>query len=179
MLMKLRIVGALLTCLLAVAITSCGGSRSRSSAPPTTLAEASLDSAAVRRAGENIGISDEIARACNIRTNDITTAPKYDFDRSDLQPGDRATLMKVAECLTTGALKGRSIQLIGRADTRGESSYNMALGAQRAGGVADYLAHLGVARNRLGVTSRGELDAEGVDEASMSKDRRVDILLAK
>ncbi|MDF2695162.1 MAG: peptidoglycan-associated outer rane lipoprotein [Labilithrix sp.] len=179
--MKLRTLGVSLTCVLAlVSLTSCGGSRSRSSAPPTALGQPTeLDSARVRPAGESIGISDEIARACNIRANDVNAAPKYDFDKSDLQPGDRATLMKVAECLTNGALKGRSIQLIGRADTRGESNYNMALGAQRAGGVADYLAHLGVARGRLGVTSRGELDAAGVDEASWQVDRRVDILLAK
>ena len=160
------------------ALTACGGARSRSNVPPTAM-PATLTSATIRPTGGSLGVSDEIARMCNLQLTDATSAPRYDFDKSDLQPGDRATLAKVAECLTTGALKGRSLQLIGRADARGESNYNMALGAERAGGVADYLAHLGIARTRLGVTSRGELDAVGVDNAGWQADRRVDIVLAK
>lgn len=158
-------------------LTACGGARSRSNVPSTAL-PAALTSATVRPAGD-LGLSDEIARMCNIQMDDTTSAPRYEFDKSDLQPSDRATLAKVAECLTTGALKGRSLQLIGRADARGESNYNMVLGAERAGGVADYLAHLGIARSRLAVTSRGELDAVGVDDAGWRFDRRVDIVLAK
>ncbi len=138
-----------------------------------------LSAAHVRPASESIGVSDEIIRLCKLDLNEKLAAPKYDFDKSDLQPGDRSTLGKVAECLTNGALKGRSVRLVGRADTRGETGYNMALGAHRAGGVADYLAHLGIARTRLDVTSRGELDATGTDEAGMQLDRRVDIVLPK
>lgn len=159
------------------ALGACGGSRPRSAVPPTTLP--ALTSAGVRPAGETIAVGEDIARACKLHANDVATAPKYEFDRSDLLPGDRATLAKIAECLTTGPLKGRSVQLIGRADARGESNYNMALGAERAGGVADYLAHLGIARARLDVTSRGELDAVGVDEGGWQIDRRVDIVLAR
>jgi peptidoglycan-associated lipoprotein len=163
--------------LAACALAACGGSRSRWNVPTTTTEASTLSSNLVRPAGESLGVSDEIVRLCDLHLNDLTTAPRYDFDRSDLQPSDRATLMKVAECLTVGALKGRSIRLIGRADPRGESNYNMVLGAERAGGVADYLAHLGVARTRLAVTSRGELDATGADEISWKSDRRVDIVL--
>ncbi len=167
------------TCILAACfVAACGGGRSRTNVPPTT-AESDLTSAVVHPTGGSLGISDEIARMCNLQLPDPAGTPKYEFDKSDLQPGDRATLTKIAECLTTGALKGRSVQLIGRADARGESNYNMVLGAERAGGVADYLAHLGVARGRLDVTSRGELDAVGVDETSWRDDRRVDIVLAK
>ncbi|MBX3206226.1 MAG: OmpA family protein [Labilithrix sp.] len=167
-------------CVLAASsLAACGGGRSRANVPPTTIEPAGLTSAIVRPAGGSLGVSDEIARMCKLAAPDAKSTPKYDFDKSDLQPGDRATLTKVADCLTTGALKGRSVQLIGRADARGESNYNMALGAQRAGGVADYLAHLGVARAHLDVTSRGELDAVGLDEAGWQDDRRVDIVLAK
>jgi len=176
--MTIRAIGLSITCVLgACALGACGGSKQRSAVPPTTLPE--ITSGGVQPVGESIAVGDEIARVCKLHVNDIATAPKYDFDKSDLQPGDRATLAKVAECLTTGPLKGRSVQLIGRADARGESNYNMALGAQRAGGVADYLAHLGVARSRLDVTSRGELDAVGVDEGGFQADRRVDIVLAR
>lgn len=160
---------------------ACGGERARASVPEAAVpaGTATLNTGIVRPAGESIGLSDEIIRLCKMDLRDRMAAPKYGFDQSDLQPGDRATLGKVAECLTTGALKGRSILLVGRADARGETGYNMVLGAQRAGGVADYLAHLGVARTRLDVTSRGELDAMGTNEAGWAADRRVDILLPK
>ena len=176
--MNIRAIGLSLTCVLgACALSACGGGKQRSAVPPTALP--TTTSGGVQPAGESIAVGEDIARVCNLHVDDITSAPKYDFDRSDLQAGDRATLAKVAECLTTGPLKGRSVKLIGRADARGESNYNMVLGAQRAGGVADYLAHLGVARARLGVTSRGELDAVGLDEIGFKIDRRVDIVLAR
>lgn len=176
--MNIRAIGLSITCALgACALAACGGGKQRSPVPATALP--TLTSGGVQRAGESIAVGEDIARVCKLHVDDLATAPKYDFDRSDLQPGDRATLAKVAECLTTGPLKGRSVQLIGRADARGESNYNMALGAQRAGGVADYLAHLGVARARLDVTSRGELDAVGIDEMGYQTDRRVDIVLAR
>ncbi|HVJ88564.1 MAG TPA: OmpA family protein [Labilithrix sp.] len=151
----------------------------RSATAPPTPTVPTITSSAVHPAGESLAVAEEIAHLCKLALPDPRSAPKYEFDRSDLLPGDRATLSKLAECLTTGPLMGRALQLIGRADAQGESNYNMALGAQRAGGVADYLAHLGVARGRMSVTSRGELDAVGIDEAGRQVDRRVDIVLAK
>ena len=176
--MNIRAIGLAIACVIgAYGLGACGGSKSRSAVPPT--AQPTVPSAGVERAGESIAVGEDIARVCKLHVDEISTAPKYEFDKSDLQAGDRATLAQVAACLTTGPLKGRAVQLIGRADARGESNYNMALGAQRAGGVADYLAHLGVARSRLDVTSRGELDAIGLDERSFKVDRRVDIVLAR
>ncbi|HVM70036.1 MAG TPA: OmpA family protein [Gaiellaceae bacterium] len=171
-----RLASSLPPALAILAVCACGGARHRA-IPETSQPE--LTSRGIEPAGPNIGVSAEIARMCKLHMGDVASAPKYEFDRSDLQPGDRSTLVKIAECLTTGPLKGRSVQLIGRADTRGESNYNMALGAQRAGGVADYLAHLGVARGHLAVTSRGELDAVGTDERGWQTDRRVDIVLSR
>ncbi len=74
-------------------------------------------------------------------------------------------------------MKGRKLLLVGRADPRGETEYNMVLGQNRADTVRDYLLHLGVAYEKLGGTTRGELDAEGKDEDGWKLDRRVDILL--
>ena len=87
-------------------------------------------------------------------------------------------LDQLATCLTTGALKGKSVSLIGRADPRGTDEYNLGLGSQRAGSVSSYLTRLGVQANQLGVTTRGSLDATGTDESGWQKDRRVDITLA-
>lgn len=80
--------------------------------------------------------------------------------------------------MTTGPLAGKNIELVGRADPRGEAEYNMNLGATRADAVKHYVAQLGVARGRLATTSRGALDAQGHDETTWATDRRVDLRLA-
>jgi peptidoglycan-associated lipoprotein len=80
--------------------------------------------------------------------------------------------------MTTGPLAGKSIELVGRTDPRGEAEYNMTLGARRANAVEHYLAQLGVATSRLATTSRGALDAQGHDETGWAVDRRVDLRLA-
>jgi peptidoglycan-associated lipoprotein len=124
-----------------------------------------------------VNVSPEIAETCGIHFDAVADAPKFDFDESDLRPGERALLDQVAKCATTGPLKGRSLVLVGRADPRGEVEYNFALGESRAESVRSYLTELGVALSRIDATSRGELDATGTDDASWQLDRRVDIAL--
>src|SRR4051812_32694017 len=103
----------------------CGGSGGRGYVPPTTVPGVTTvtNAPVMRPAGESIGLSEEIVRLCKLDLEATKAAPKYDFDRSELQAADRTTLGKVADCLTTGALRGRSLQLIGRADARGEPGY--------------------------------------------------------
>jgi len=81
----------------------------------------------------SVHLSDRLRELCNIATiESVTEAPKFDFDRSELLAEDRDVLARVAQCLTTGPLKGRAIQLVGRADPRGTQEYNMALGERRS-----------------------------------------------
>ncbi len=127
-------------------------------------------------------VSGEIISACKIDLTAVhqpvaSRAPHFDFDTSDLMPEDYTLLDKVAECLKTGPLEGRSVALIGRADPRGETEYNFVLGAHRSGSVAQYLESRGVAEHQLQATSRGKLDATGTDESTWAQDRRVDISL--
>jgi hypothetical protein len=85
----------------------------------------------------------------------------------------------VAKCVTTGALKGRTLHLVGRADPRGTVEYNFVLGESRADSVSSYLEGLGVDSSRITSTSRGKLDATGTDEPTWQLDRRVDVDLAQ
>lgn len=124
-----------------------------------------------------VRVSNDIMKACKIHLDNINRAPKFDFDDATLQPEDRDVLEQVAKCVTTGPLKGRHLDLVGRCDPRGESEYNMALGEFRAETVHDYLAKLGVDVANMAKTSRGELDSEGKDEDGWRLDRRVDIAL--
>jgi peptidoglycan-associated lipoprotein len=80
--------------------------------------------------------------------------------------------------MSEGALKGKAVALVGRADARGEMEYNMSLGEARADSVRRYLHDLGVQHERVSATSRGEMDAMGKDETGYALDRRVDIDLA-
>ncbi|WP_394835777.1 OmpA family protein [Pendulispora rubella] len=132
---------------------------------------------AVPYKGPGVAVSGDLMAACNIVINKTESAPKFAYNDHDLQPEDRAVLDQVAKCVTTGPLKGRSLKLIGRADSRGEVEYNFALGSHRADTVAGYLSQLGVEKAKLVETSRGKLDATGTEESSWAQDRRVDIAL--
>ncbi len=128
-------------------------------------------------ARNNVRVSEDIMKACQIHVDNVERAPKFDYDDADLQPEDRDVLEQVAKCVTTGPLKGRDLSLVGRCDPRGEVEYNMVLGEYRAESVHDYLAKLGVDPDKMAKTSRGELDADGKDEDGWRRDRRVDISL--
>jgi peptidoglycan-associated lipoprotein len=161
----------------AVVLGACGAEKKPATTP---VAQTTTNSAPIlKQASPSVAVDEDIARACNLQVSNLESAPKFGFDKSELAEADRNVLGKIAECFTTGPLKGRSLQLIGRADTRGEAQYNLALGANRASNVGDYLARLGLAKDRLDLTSRGELDAVGIDEAGWQTDRRVDLLLVK
>ena len=159
------------------------GAQGVGEATTTGAALADLDGQAAGPSVDTVGlsISGEIARACGItaRADGKAAAPSFDFDSAALAPEDRTMLAQVAKCLSDGALRGRSVSLVGRTDPRGEPEYNMTLGGSRADTVHRYMVDLGVGRERLGTTSRGEMDATGTNEPGWALDRRVDIELVK
>ena len=128
-----------------------------------------------------LGVSGDIVALCGIKAAAATTAaaPKFEYDQYELTAEDRAVLDQIATCLTTGALKGKAVSLIGRADPRGTEEYNMGLGSRRSHSVGQYLGRLGVGEPQMLVTTRGAIDATGTDEATWREDRRVDIQLAQ
>lgn len=156
----------------------CANNNARQPETPVSTTTVSSSAPEVKAVSPSIGASDEIAESCGLRFDNVEQAPKFGFDQSELLRADRDALGQIATCLTTGALKGRNVRLVGRADPRGTVDYNFALGARRASSVSSYLKHLGVEDARLTETSRGELDATGTDEASWQIDRRVDVVLA-
>jgi peptidoglycan-associated lipoprotein len=95
----------------------------------------------------------------------------FGFNVSSLGGEATAALSRNAACLKK---TGRSIDLVGRADPRGTTEYNMALSDRRAQAVRDYLRQAGIESTRLRPVPRGNLDATGTDESSWARDRRVD-----
>jgi peptidoglycan-associated lipoprotein len=88
-------------------------------------------------------------------------------------------LDQVTACFSTGPLKGRTLKLVGHADPRGGSDYNMTLGQSRADSVAGYMLGHGMDRSKTESTSRGAIDATGTDEPTWARDRRVDLMVGQ
>jgi len=124
----------------------------------------------------SLAMSGDLVQMCGIKPADNAN-PTFDYDKDELTSSDRGILDQLATCLTSGPLKGKAVALIGRADPRGTEEYNLGLGSRRASSVGGYLQRLGVGQPQLAVTTRGALDATGVDEAGWQKDRRVDVQL--
>jgi peptidoglycan-associated lipoprotein len=166
-------------------VSGCGHDEPKPAASPTTTTTTTttavaLSPASPGKTNSTVYLSDRLRKACGITTVDsVKDAPKFDFDQNAILPEDRDVLALVAQCLTTGALKGRSLKLVGRADPRGTTEYNMALGERRANAVLKYLTALGVNASQLSDTSRGSLDAKAGDEAVWKQDRRVDLDLVE
>jgi peptidoglycan-associated lipoprotein len=125
----------------------------------------------------SIAVSEDVMRECTLKLDSVEKAPKFDFDKSELLPMDVGMLKQIADCFTTGPLKGDNLHLVGRADPRGNVQYNDKLGSRRADEVAAFLEQNGVEQTRINRTSRGKRDATGHDEASWAVDRRVDVLV--
>jgi len=141
--------------------------------PQTTQARVTPPMPDTKPISPTLSASDEVLAACKLS---LDASPHFEFDKSDLMPADIEALAKVAECFSTGPLKNDNMQLVGRADPRGSTEYNDALGMRRADTVANFLVGKGIATGRIEKTSRGERDATGTDEASYAKDRRVDVM---
>lgn len=122
----------------------------------------------------SVSISESIRKACGLSETDA----HFDYNSSNVTPEADRVLSGLANCFTVGPLKGRGMRLVGHADPRGESEYNLLLGGRRADHVSAALGKKGLAESRMSTSSRGEMDATGEDEAGWARDRKVEVMLA-
>jgi len=170
---------------MAATIVGCGSS----DPPPAKTADAAASSAKPPTSAKSteprldtksptsgsIQIEDRILKACG----DIPTA-RFAFDSASIGPEAQGALDALARCFVSGPLKGsKGLRLIGHADSRGETDYNLALGQKRAGSVAEYLATKGLTKSRMETLSKGAFEATGTDEEGWARDRKVDVALAE
>lgn len=78
----------------------------------------------------------------------------FDYDRSYIRTDAALSLQGNASYLKQNS--GASVVVEGHCDNRGSNEYNLALGQRRADASRDYIANLGVDRNRMRTTSYGE-----------------------
>lgn len=96
----------------------------------------------------------------------------FDFDSPQLKPEVQEQLKSLAECMKQQG--GKLTILEAHADSRGTEEYNIMLTDRRGQAVKEFLQQLGVDPNMMQVISKGDLEATGTDDGSMTKDRRVD-----
>ena len=99
----------------------------------------------------------------------------FEFDSYNLTSKSIQTLKSVVSVMNSNI--DIEITLAGHADERGTREYNLALGQRRAESVKDYFLLNGIMSSRVTVKSYGEERplSLGNDEASYSKNRRVEI----
>ncbi len=100
----------------------------------------------------------------------------FDWDRATITPEGMQIIQQAAAAFRAGAPV--TIQVTGYTDRSGSAGYNQRLSERRANNVANALARLGVARQEMAVSGRGENDnrvptADGVREP---QNRRVEIV---
>jgi peptidoglycan-associated lipoprotein len=170
--------------LAAAGLFGCGGDKPQTKTPEGANPAASSTGTTANRlppeppnspTASAVRISDEIVKACGIKEPDAYFA----FDSADVRPEDARVLGQVVSCFTSGPLKGRTIKLVGHADPRGGSDYNMTLGQSRADSVAGYMVGKGMDKAKTESTTRGAMDATGTDEPTWARDRRVDLMLGQ
>jgi len=100
----------------------------------------------------------------------------FDWDRDTVTPEGMAIIQQAADAFKAGGTV--RLMVTGYTDRSGSPGYNQRLSERRAGNVANALARMGVPRNQMAVSGRGENDnrvptADGVREP---QNRRVEIV---
>jgi peptidoglycan-associated lipoprotein len=105
-------------------------------------------------------------------------AAYFDFDKSNIKEPERAKIQAAKDYLA----KNPTYRILfeGHCDWRGTDEYNLALGDRRATAAKKYLISLGVDAAKVESNSKGSLEAsKNADAATMTKDRRAEIIVLK
>ena len=137
-------------------------------------------------AGTGTAVTDAVAKSAVAPVDtaskpagpDLLSSPKviyFDYDSIAIKPEFQAVVETHARLLR--ADKTRRVALEGHTDERGGREYNLALGQKRAEAVRSAMSLLGVPDSQVEAVSFGmeKPAAQGSDEASLAKNRRVEI----
>ncbi len=102
----------------------------------------------------------------------LAAMTNFDFDKSDIRPGDAQILDQKLAILN--ANPNLQIEIVGHCDERGSDEYNLALGNRRALAAKQYLVSRGIEAGRISTRSMGEEQPlnPGHDESAWAQNRR-------
>jgi outer membrane protein OmpA-like peptidoglycan-associated protein len=100
----------------------------------------------------------------------------FDFDKSDIRPGDAAVLDEDISALK--ASPNASIEVNGYCDAIGTEKYNLKLSERRASAVVNYLVQAGISRDRLSQHGFGKTNfvATNATTEGRAQNRRVELV---
>ncbi|HEY1764915.1 MAG TPA: OmpA family protein [Opitutaceae bacterium] len=102
----------------------------------------------------------------------------FAFDRDAISAAERPKLQAAKDYLDKNPQY--RILLEGHCDWRGTSEYNLGLGDHRANSAKKYLISIGVSPDKIETLSKGsEESKKNADDATMTKDRRDDLVILK
>jgi peptidoglycan-associated lipoprotein len=104
----------------------------------------------------------------------------FDFDKSDIRPGDAMILQGNNDQIQKAVASGQKpmITIEGYCDPIGTAEYNMALGMRRAESAKGYLVKLGADMNMFATISYGEEKLVTTDPAKYEMNRRCEFKVA-
>ena len=109
----------------------------------------------------------------------IVTLPGIFFDtgKSQLKPGARNTLQKIADVLKTDPTIKMSVE--GHTDSVGTAEKNLELSEMRANAVREFLVNAGVPADKISATGKGEADPVATNKtaAGRQQNRRVELII--
>ncbi|HEY8377334.1 MAG TPA: OmpA family protein [Nannocystis sp.] len=119
-------------------------------------------------------IEDTLAAACG-----LPALPEgyFQYDSATIEPDANALLRLVAECLATGPLQGRRVELRAYNDPRADREIREELALAHAREVADFLAGEGVPPDNIEVSATGETAAAPDALSDWPYARRIDVVL--
>lgn len=120
----------------------------------------------------NRGWTDSLGQATAALQEELAGLIHFEFDRSGIEPADRAALDRKAAILT--ANPAVRVRIAGYCDERGSLEYNLALGNRRAAAAKQYLIERGIGAGRLDAVSFGSASPvdSGRNEAAWALNRR-------
>lgn len=123
-----------------------------------------IPGAKVERVGEGILVT-------------FDTGLLFGVDSAVVRPAAQTNLRNLAANLDK--YPDTDLLIVGHTDSTGTEPYNLALSRRRAMAVSEYLAAQGVARTRLKMDGRGELEpvASNATDAGRQQNRRVEVAI--
>lgn len=124
--------------------------------------------------GSDVAVTEQQDGALKVT---VPGAVSFASGSAALSPTVHPTLNRIA-----GTLKEypeTTVNVIGHSDSSGNPAANRELARRRAAAVADYLVAQGVARGRIAIDTRGDLEpiADNSTEAGRAQNRRVELLV--
>lgn len=121
-----------------------------------------------------VHLAPEIADVCGIP---LPPTSYFEFDAAAVEAGDNLILRHLANCMTSGPLYGRQIELVGHSDPRGDDDYDRQLGRSRVESLREFLTSVGASPANILTDPMGEPPEGPAYSSDWPHHRRVEIRL--